>query len=406
MSQHLPKRRAEAPRRSIPRLTLPARPARRRRNWRKTLVGLLSLVLILGGATYTAYARYDGNITRVDVTDGLGKRPEQVVAGPMNVLVLGSDTRKGQTGNIGGVTEGLSDTTIMLHLSEDRSRAYGVSIPRDTMVRRPACRTASGEISRGELAQFNDAYKVGGAACTLKTVESITKVRFDHVMVIDFNGFRNMVDALGGVEICVPEPVDDPVGNIRLDEGTYEVDGETALDYVRVRHGLSPNGDIGRVKRQQAFVAAMISKLVGVGTLTNPLKLTRFLDAATKSLTTDEDFDTTEIAGVANSLRGIGLDNVEFITAPWQPYPADENRVELKPEADRLWRQMRLDKPLGAAFTEEVVRASDRVDGKPRRGGQGGGAQAGGGASASPSQEETTSAEERSAMAAANGLCG
>ena len=117
--------------------------------------------------------------------------------------------------------------------------------------------------------------------------------------------------------------------------------------------------------------------------------------------------DVLEKAGslVVVGRAGIGLDNVEFITAPWQPYPEDENRVELKPEADQLWRQMRLDKPLGATFTEEVVRASDRVDGKPRRG-QGGGAQAGGGSSASPGQDETTSAEQRSEMAAANGLCG
>ena len=115
-------------------------------------------------------------------------------------------------------------------------------------------------------------------------------MRIDHFVVVDFNGFRSMVDALGGVKVCVPEEVDDPTGDIHLAAGTYKVTGEQALDYVRVRHGISANGDIGRMKRQQTFIAAMIKKAISAGTLANPLRLYQFLNAATSSLTTDPGF--------------------------------------------------------------------------------------------------------------------
>ena len=134
---------------------------------------------------------------------------------------------------------------------------------------------------------FNAAYAVGGPACTVKTVEKLTDIRINHFVVIDFNGFRKMVDALGGVEVCVPKEVNDTTGHITLPAGTYDVKGQRALDYVRVRHGISNNGDIGRMKRQQTFLASMANKAVSAGTLVNPVRLVKFLDAATKSLTTD-----------------------------------------------------------------------------------------------------------------------
>jgi LCP family protein required for cell wall assembly len=358
------------------------------------------------------YKHLEGNITKLDVTPDLGKhRPKRLDTGPkraLNVLVLGSDTRKGKGNHVAGETPGLSDTTILLHLSKDRTRAYGVSIPRDAMVQRPTCekKDHSGSVAGG-LTQFNAAYEVGGPACTIKTVESITHVFIDHFVVVDFNGFKKMVDALGGVKVCVPTQVDDTVGNIHLAAGTYNVTGDQALDYVRVRHGISANGDIGRMKRQQTFVAAMINKAVSAGTLANPVKLLRFLDAATKSLTTDPGFAHLKaLASLGSSLKNIGLDNITFVTAPFEAYPPDPNRLQLTSDADILWSQIRHDDPLGPRFTGEVVKASDATPGT-----KGGGAKSKATAVAAAAGTQTLkgnkaiSSADRARIAQENGLC-
>ena len=283
----------------------------------------MTLSVIFGGLF--AYRHLEGNITSLDTEDQLGERPDKVDVGeplePLNILLLGSDTREGQSGNIGGETPGLSDTTILLHLSADRKRAYGVSLPRDAMVERPECVTDDGATVPGELAMFNTAYALGGPACTQRTVEQLTGVRVDHFVVVEFDGFRHMVDALGGIPICVPEEVNDDIGKIYLPAGSYEADGDQALDYVRLRHGLSENGDIGRMKRQQVFLATMANKAISAGTLANPVKLYNFLDAATKSLTTDPELaNLKELGGLANQLRNIGLDKIQFLTVPWETY--------------------------------------------------------------------------------------
>ncbi len=328
---------------------------------RGIVIFLVSTSLVTLALSLYVY-HLDQNITRLSpIEHAVNADPTKASEPlrPMNVLVLGSDTRKGKGNHVAGSTPGLSDTAILLHLSKDRTRAYGVSLPRDAMVERPPCRTPDGGRNQGGLSMFNEAYVVGGAACTVKTVETITGIRMDHVMVIDFNGFKHMVDALGGVRMCVPRQVDDYVGNIHLRAGTYLMDGKTALDYVRVRHNISANGDIGRMKRQQTFVAAMIKKLVSVGTLANPIRLNNFLDAATKSLTTDDQFNVTELATVAKQLKDIGLDRVQFITVPFQEYAPDPNRLQIAPEAAALWQRIKADESLGKRFSGEVVKASD-----------------------------------------------
>lgn len=334
--------------------------SRRRLVTQRVVIGLAVLAIVVSSAFAIAYKKLEGNINAVAIGDKLGTdRPETVeVQGPqepLNVLVMGSDNRDGT--NIGGDTPGLSDTTILLHLSADRSRAYGVSLPRDAMVERPDCIAKDGgQTIPGGLTQFNAAYAVGGPACTIKTIEQLTDIRIDHFVVIDFAGFKDMVNAIHGVTICVPEEVNDTVGHIRLPAGTYKVNGAQALDYVRVRHGIgAPTGDIGRMKRQQAFIAAMIEKVVSKGTLANPVRLYQFLDAATGSLTTDTGFANLKgLASLGNSLKNIGLDNVSFITVPNQPWVEDPNRLVWTPEAKGLWRKIRLDKPLGKLGVDAV----------------------------------------------------
>ncbi len=386
---------------------------RRRRITQRTVIVLSVLAVVLTSAFVIAYKKLEGNINAVSIADQLGDdRPEAVdVEGPkrpMNVLVMGSDNRDGT--NIGGDTPGLSDTTILLHLSADRKRAYGVSLPRDAMVDRPECTTKNGKKTiPGGLTQFNAAYAVGGPACSIKTVEHLTNIRIDHFVVIDFAGFKDMVNAINGVTVCVPNQVDDEIGKIHLPEGTYKVNGAQALDYVRVRHGLgAPNGDIGRMKRQQAFIAAMVEKVVAKGTLANPVRLYRFLDAATQSLTTDPGFaHLKELASLGSSLKNIGLENVQFITVPNRPYVEDPNRLEWAPEADALWRKMRFDKPLGklgaGAVTpgnESADKASDEASDKPSDKSSG---EPSDSSSASPSEDGSASTDTSDARTETSG---
>ena len=331
------------------------------------VAGLLVLLLV-GGVL--AYRHLDGNIQSIDVASGLGTdRPKAmpkkkgVPNKPMNVLLIGSDTRQGAGNKMGGETPGLSDTTILLHLSGNRKLAYGVSLPRDAMVQRPKCKRKDGNgTDPGGLSQFNEAYAIGGAACTGRTIEKLTGVRIDHFVVIDFNGFKKMVDALGGVEVCVPRDVDDDIGHIKLDKGTYTVKGQRALDYVRVRHdiGSIDNGDIGRMKRQQAFLASMSNKAVSAGTLINPVRLYKFLDAATKSLSTDPGLASIgKLRSLAGSFNGIGLDKIQFLTVPFRTYAPDPNRLEWAPEAKKLWKRMKADEPVSKSLSGEVTTAAD-----------------------------------------------
>jgi len=355
------------------------------------------VVLLVGGLL--VYRHLDGNIKSLDVATGLGTdRPtampkkKGVPNKPMNVLLIGSDSREGAGNKVGGDTPGLSDTTILLHLSGNRKLAYGVSLPRDAMVQRPKCERKDGKgTDPGGLSQFNEAYAVGGAACTGKTIEQLTGVRIDHFVVIDFNGFKKMVDALGGVEVCVPRDVDDTTGHIKLDKGTYTVKGQRALDYVRVRHdiGTVENGDIGRMKRQQAFLASMSNKAVSAGTLINPVRLYKFLDAATKSLTTDPGLASIgRLRALAGSFNGIGLDKIQFLTVPFEAYAPDPNRLQWAPEAKSLWKRMIADEPVGKNLSGDVTTAADDKTGKKK-----------------PKKKPSAEAQSEAEKADENGLC-
>ncbi len=375
------------------------------------MVVIIVLLMLLATAFVVIYKQLQGNIDTIDFEKG--PRPEKVVEGPLNVLVMGSDTREGANGKaVGGSTPGLSDTTMLLHLSANRRSAYGVSLPRDAMVQRPVCRKKNGKgTDPGGLTQFNAAYAIGGPACTVKTVEALTGVRIDHFVVVDFVGFKSMVNAINGVKICVPEEVNDTVGNINLPAGTYNVTGQQALDYVRVRHDLgAPTGDIGRMVRQQTFISAMIKKVVSRGTLANPLRLYNFLQAATNSLTTDPGFaDLKKLASLGKSLQSVGLDKIQFITVPWEPYAPDPNRIVWSPDAGELFRGIKNDRRLADKFSQDAVSpespgivpsqtpsgtASATASGTPS-----------GTATQSPSSTPTKSQAEKDADAEAAGLC-
>jgi LCP family protein required for cell wall assembly len=359
----------------------------------------MGLVVLLGGG-FLVYQHLEGNISELDLTEALGSnRPEEQVTGPkrpLNVLVMGDDTREGQT-DILGDSPGLSDTTILLHLSADRSRAYGISIPRDLMVPRPECVGKDGEstVAGAETAMWNAAYAYGGPACTIKQFEELSGIRVNHFVVVKFEGFKGMVDALGGVPVCVPKEVDDPIGRIYLPAGSYEVTGQQALDYVRVRYAISNNGDIGRMARQQAFLAAMVSKAVSAGTLANPVRLINFLDAATQSLITDPGLaKLSKLADIGLDLNGIGMNKIQFFSVPFETYDLDPNRLQLTEDADQLWDELRMDETISKQFTAEATKASDAKSGK-KSGGKKSGKKSG----------KSGNGQDKAARAAENGLC-
>lgn len=326
---------------------------------RRILLSGVAVLAILGtaGATLTAVAAHQlhGSIRTQDIGPLLGAdRPTAAGlgasgrAGPIDVLVLGSDSRAGANGFIGGANNGArSDTAILLHLSADRSRAVAVSIPRDSMVALPTCTTSSGTTVVGSVRMFNDAYTTGGAACAVKSVESLTHLRIDHYVVVDFAGFKEVVDALGSVPICLPRAVNDLRHGIRLPAGRSTVDGTTALAYVRERYVLGDGSDLGRISRQQAFLSSVLQQATSAGVLTNPLRLYRVLSASARSLTMDPQLaDLSTLTSFASDLARIGLARIRFVTVPTAPDPADHNRLIWTTSAARLWTALRDDAPI------------------------------------------------------------
>lgn len=377
-------------------------PVRKRHTVAKVLVST-TLVMALGVAMSVVYAyRHLNTNLSADGSEGyLEDRPEVLVddgpKGPLNILVIGEDSRDGEGNNIDGLTNGgtRSDTTILLHVSADRKRAYGISIPRDSMVNRPECKLRSGErLPAVGYVQWNEAFAVGGASCTMQQFEQITRVRLQHHVIVDFNGFKDMVDAIDGVKVCIPEPIEDPAHNIRIPAGNQVLRGNAALNYVRVRY-IGNGSDIGRVKRQQAFIASMANKIISADTLARPDRLYSFLNAATKSLRTDKELaSVTKLAQLGLQFKETGLKKIQFFTIPWGTDPANPNRIVWTPAAREIWRLIARDEPIPSRLKEDVIKA-DAPTGS-----------ASGGPSSSPSSPSPTPSDEAAAQEAAlNGLC-
>ena len=324
-----------------------ARDTRHRRR-RRVLAGMGVFVLVVVLGLGAAWWRLEGNISRLDVSKDLGTRPT-AAAGPLNILLIGSDNRDGEGVPGASLSSGArSDTTLIAHVSADREHVTVVSVPRDSMVKAPPNCKNSTPKDEWVVQQWNAMFSIGGPACLITTIEGNTGLRMDHFAVVDFRGFRDMVDALGGVPICAPEAIDDPKAKLKLSAGRHVLDGPQALGYVRARKTLGDGSDLGRIARQQAFLSSVVQEATRTSLLVRPDRLFGFLNAATKSLTTDEQFDLGTMKDLASSVAHIGMSNVQFITVPVQEYPADPNRVEWAPSADVLWQTLRDDGVVGA----------------------------------------------------------
>lgn len=342
----------------------PVLPRRRRERLGRALswVAVCLSVVVFAVATlgYALFRKYDGNIDRIPgltaALPGLSK-PAAAPHGARNVLLVGSDTRettgtqfqgKGKTYTSGQ----RSDTIILAHLYGDSNQAQLVSIPRDSYVTIPAYTDPKGTFTAQHLAKVNSAIEEGGPALLLATVEKLTDIRVDNYVQIDFAGFQTMVQKLGGVEVCLKHDEKESNSGINLKAGRQVISGPQALAFVRQRYGL-PNGDIDRIRRQQAFIASIIRKVLSSGTLLDPFKLNGFLDAATGSVQVDDTLSGAGLTQLALRLRNFNAGGVTFSTLPYTDLSATRDRQSV----------VLLD-PVKTAALFSALRA-DRAPGEP-----------------------------------------
>src|ERR1700761_5310570 len=342
----------------------PPRPRRRRR--RKVLIWTASVtacvVALAAAGVFLVYRHLNGNIQQRDVSGLLGTQPVDLHPQAENILIIGSDTRFGQGKGYGsGLVTDQSDTTMIMHIAANRQWAEVMSIPRDSYVAIPACTMGNGQMSAPHTFKINEAYALGnldgnhtdlGVACTIKTVEQDTGIYIDHFVVVNFTGFQNMVSALGGVEECNTQPINDPLSGLKLSAGQHLLNPTQALAYVRARYTLGDGSDLERIMRQQAFMSSLIQRVKSK--LLNPVAIYNFLDAATKSLTIDTQLGgATGLHNLASSLRSLPSNKVAFFTLPTYP------RSEVVPTdtANVLWTQPE-DSQIFKSFANDVPASS------------------------------------------------
>ncbi|MER5349521.1 LCP family protein [Kitasatospora sp. NPDC002551] len=346
-----------------------ARAAARKPKWgAKKIVAwsAAGVLVLLAGTGGLIYYKLNGNIKSFDPDAIATDRPPEAQADadgnkPVNVLLIGSDSRGKNNSDLGGGEDGgaRSDTTILLHVYADHKHAVGISIPRNAKVAIPPCKLPSGKWTKGEASQlFNAAFSTGGSddgnpACTQNTVEKLTGIRVDHTIVIDFQGFAAMTKAVDGVDICLPEDIHEKdlndklpaKGAVVLKKGPQKVQGQQALDYVRLRHGIGDGSDIGRMKRQQAFISSLASKIKKQGL--SPTNLLPLADAATKSLTVDPGLDSADkLMSFGLSLRNIDLHDLKFITLPWRFRTQDKDLDIVQADAQKLFDTLKADRTI------------------------------------------------------------
>lgn len=342
--------------------TPPAAHGRHRaRRWsrkRWAAVGLVVVLLAVLGAGVAATWRLQSNLdtSPLDLGDGTG--PE---AGPLDILVMGTDTRDGEGNDRYGDDEdsagaGLTDVMMLVHVSEDRSGVTVVSLPRDLVADIPRCTDPeSGEVHPAEEdAMLNSAIANGGPGCTVATVNQMTGLKIDHFMLADFNAVKELSSTVGGVEVCVNDAVDDPKSGLELPAGVSSVEGEQALAFLRSRAAFGDGGDTSRIRSQQSFLASMARKIKDEGTLSDLPKLYEIADVATRNLHVDEGLGSVPtVVGLGTAVRGIDLGSMVFVTAPTEPYALDPNRLQLDADpAEHLFEALREDRPLTSPSAE------------------------------------------------------
>jgi LCP family protein required for cell wall assembly len=298
----------------------------------------VGLVAVLVAAALTAYAQYRSvwnSIDRISIS-GLDKRPAEPT-GALNILLIGSDSRAGGNRSFGaGITGQRSDSILILHIYPGHRGATVLSIPRDSMVPILACAPGGPGVpgQQADPAQrerINATYAYGGPACLWKTIESQTGIRIDHFIALTFTGFERIVNDIGGVDICLPQAVDDPDSGLHLSAGLHHVMGPEALAFWRERH-IGTGSDLQRIARDQYLMASLVQGIERADILGNPSKLYSIAVDAASAMTTDSGLDLGTMLRIAGSLRGLSSRSVDFVQVPVVPYPLD-------PGAEVIFRQ-------------------------------------------------------------------
>ncbi|WP_030044441.1 LCP family protein, partial [Streptomyces resistomycificus] len=332
-----PRRRTPAP---DPEEPLPGRrgrrPAKKKSGAKKALLwtgGTMAFVLVAtAGAGYFYLKHLEGNVRTTDVGDAGASNFRKDEA--FNILVVGTDKRTGE-GNEGYGDKGSAghaDTTILLHVSKDRTNATALSIPRDLIVDIPECTATKDDGSKVTVAalqgvRFNRSLGEGGrdAGCTMRTVKEATGIAPDHFMMADFNAVKTLTSAVDGVEVCVTKAVNDKESKLVLPKGESTVEGEQALAFLRTRHSFGNQGDLDRIKVQQQFLGSLMRKMSSGDTLTSPRKLLKLAEAATEALTVDSALgDVNTLKDVALELKKVPPKNITFTTIPVRDNPAEK----------------------------------------------------------------------------------
>ncbi|MFL6139008.1 MAG: LCP family protein [Frankiaceae bacterium] len=290
----------------------------------QALAAALSVVVVvLSGTAYLGFQHYAGKLRRIDNVFPSGTdRPAQSAAGSENFLLVGSDNRDQLSKadqrkyHLGHDAGRRSDTMIILHVSKQRNRAVLISLPRDSYVQIPAYTDAQGRRHPALHNKLNAAYSYGGPRLTIATVERATGIRIDHYVEINVLGFAKMVDALGGVDVCLAKPANDPKSGLHLKAGHSHVGGVQGLAFVRARYTLGDGSDLGRIKRQQQFLGAMLRKALSLGILLDPGKLDNFLNAALAAVHVDRELSVGDLRTLALTMRHLDPKHVTFTTVP------------------------------------------------------------------------------------------
>jgi LCP family protein required for cell wall assembly len=315
-----------------------SRQARRRRLTLVICGALSALVLVVAGGGWGLTGYINDTIKRVNAgTSDSGS------AGPLNILVAGVDQRTGLTHHqevvlhVGDDVSTNSDTLMLMHVSADRSRVSVVSIPRDSWVNIPG----------HGMSKINAAYGDGGPKLMVQTVEQATGLTINDYVEVNFLGFVKVIDALGGVDICLPQAVDDSYSGLRLSAGVHRVDGITALAYARDRHSFATS-DLARIQDQQKLLSSALTEAIHSGLLANPVRLSRFISASLSALTVDQGLN---VSALADQMRGISSQDVRFTTVPLGNYdyhaPDGEVAVQWDQQAaGALFEKLRNDQDL------------------------------------------------------------
>ena len=331
---------------------IPAASRRRRRRRTVALVaGGLVAALIATGAI--AYAQLQGNVTTAPLAASGSDDDEALPTGELNVLLLGSDARALSTTDF-GEDDGSerSDAMVLAHISSDSTRIDAVQLPRDTLVDLPACDDTGRGAYAGGRGMLNSALQYG-PACSVAAVEQLSGVRIDHFIAMDFEGFIGVVDALGGIDVCLPEALQDGHARLDLPAGPQSIDGAQALALARTRHALAEESDIARLGHQQMVLSAVVQKATKSNVLVRPDRLFAFLDAITSSMTVDPGLGSlTDLGALAARVANVPTSAVTFVTMPTTEAPGDRNRVVPTPDADVVFRALRDDVPL--VFTADA----------------------------------------------------